>query len=187
MGHATTSLERGFAGRCTLLLLPILLAGCGDWPHFDYQTSPLLVDTELESDGTEQVQNLSLLTGNALLTGQIENSLYVPDAENPYGLPGWYGGDMDWFQFRVLNPTAVSFTLTWTPQDADLDFYFFKASPDSGDIDTLLAYSAGSGPSPEILQATGLLPDTIYVFAVAGSEGDAVDYEVMVELNETAR
>jgi len=163
----------------------LVSGGCSDWPHLDYAPSALRTVQEMEADGAEGVQNLDQLHGNVLVQGRIDTGAYVTttDREAPFDLPGWYTGDMDWFQFNLRDPEDIRLRLTWDTATGVLDLYFFEASSNTGEL-TLLDYEADDqGPLRELLE-TDLIPGTIYVVAVAGHTGDAVSYNLLLELVE---
>jgi hypothetical protein len=160
----------------------IMLAGCGDWPHFDYAVGPAAQATEIEGDGAEQVQNLYEVHGDVEITGRIDDAGYVPSTSGdaPFGLSGWYSGDIDYFQFTLRDPRDARFSLTWSDPADMLDLYFFTASSSDGQL-TLIDHRDKT-PSPVVLEQDGLEPGTIYVLGVAGRAGEGVDYHLLLQL-----
>jgi hypothetical protein len=171
----------GRLGLVSFLVL-LMLIGCRDWPHFDYAASPTQGILESESDGdTETVQNLGEVHGDVIIYGVIDGSVYVPTVQDdaPFGLPGWYGGDIDWYQFSLHDARTLQLLLTWVASDAQLDMYFFEASPDTGEL-SLLDYQDEAGVSEQVLSVDTLDPDTVYVVAVAGRQGTNVEYNLLL-------
>lgn len=164
----------------------VLSAGCADWPHFDYEdTTPVQV-IEQESTSGEAAQSLSRLYGDAEVLGQISSSEYRAAVgwEAPFGLPGWYAGDMDWFQFGIWERRdLLTLTLTWEASEALLDLYFFVSDAE-GKLQ-LIDWRAGEvmeGTGIAFLQVENVNGQDLYAFAVAGRQGTAIDWQLQLTL-----
>ncbi len=178
------SLRREVVSAVAFLWLAMGVA-CSDWPHFDYAPSPLRTVVEVEQPEGEQVQNLQELHGDVLVQGVIETSAYVPasNREAPFDLPGWYAGDMDWFQFSLRDPAAIRLQLGWEEGPNLLDLYFFRADSDTGEL-TILDYDSTENATSRDRVESGLSPGVLYVVGVAGHEGDGVSYELLILLED---
>lgn len=171
------------------LCLPLLLTACEDWPHFDYADVPPKTVSEVESEGQEVPQNLSRLYGEVTIIGFIEKTGYQLDPPNdpspsPFGLKGYYYGDMDWFQFLTWERfDQITFELSWDEPDSVLDLYFFWVSPDGAA--NLISYEEAH-PAGLELDYLGLDASVPYAFAVAGREGSPTSYELTLHLSNSA-
>ncbi len=163
----------------------VACSACRDWPHLDYAESPLRMVVEVEAEDAEGVQNLQQLHGDVLVEGVIDSGVYVPATERdaPFDLPGWYAGDMDWFQFNVRDPADVRLELGWAEGPNVLDLYFFEAESDTGQL-FLITYDASEGAVSREILGTALSPGVVYVLAVAGHVGDGVPYDLLLDLEK---
>lgn len=171
------------------LVLSSSTAGCADWPHFDYQDAPPVQVTEEEAAGGEAAQNLARLYGDAEVLGQISSSEYREAVgwEAPFGLPGWYAGDMDWFQFGIWERRdLLTLSLSWSNPSALLDLYFFVSDAE-GKLQ-LIDWRAGEiqdGLGSAVLQVENVNGLDLYAFAIAGRQGSAVDWSLQLTLGNT--
>lgn len=180
-----TSRSSGF-GRWPMAGLSLLMwfgSGCADWPHFDYADVTPVTVMEVETDGPEQAQNIHRLYGDADIQGRIDDTGYqLEDGFSaPFELPGWYSGDMDWFQFVLWERlTDVNLTLDWADDESVLDLYFCETRSD-GSL-ALVDYRELKDPGIA-LPVDGLNDNTVYVVAVAGREGPPADYQLLLTFN----
>ncbi len=163
-------------------ILAMSVMGCGDWPHFNYRPSELRQVSGEEDPAGESVQNLGILNGNAHIVGTIESGSFLADWENPFLDQGWYDGDLDWYQFSLIEIRDARFTLTWADPDDDLDLMLLRASSETNYVDELLLAANESGAGPEVIGAASLQPDQAYVLCVAGADAVDADYELLIEL-----
>jgi len=157
-------------------------SGCGDWPHLDYASQPLQEVAEIESPDGEQTQDLSMLEGDVLISGEISSGEFVVGAENYFDLDGWYTGDMDWFQFTVRDDLSLTAELSWTDAGGDLDLYLFSASRETGVLEAVVSRSGGQDLSPVTLELNSLPPEPIYVLAVGPYQGSPLAYQLYLHL-----
>lgn len=176
-------------GRVLLALLPLSVSACADWPHFDYAAVDEQQVQEMEAEGGEAAQNLLRLYGDVKISGQISTSGYTEAApeEIPFGLPGWYSGDIDYFQFVTWDRFAgMSLSLSWAYQAVPgsvLDLYFFTLDPETGEP-SLIEFVVGGGTGMLDLPDLSVDGETLYALGVAGRSGTAVEYQLRLSLLE---
>jgi hypothetical protein len=114
-----------------------------------------------ERDG----QNIGVISLPATLEGDIYRA-----SNDGYA----YTGDMDWIEFRVASTTDAHFSLTWASSGSDYDLHLLlNGATEAQSIQD-------GGTQPESFTRT-LQGNTTYVIVVAGWNGSAGDYTLVIE------
>jgi hypothetical protein len=145
-------------------------AGCADWPHFDYETSPERVVAEGSDDVS--ILDVGMIEGSVAMEGVISDGHFLPEGSSVFGasLEGWYTEDMDWFQFQLRDPQTVAISLEWSGE-GDLDFLLARADG-SGNLNILEESNQEAAASPSLIPPIELEAFPAYAVAIAPRDAE---------------